>query len=39
MPRTNGEVRTLRRGEVFGEMGLLRRNERTADVVANEGLE
>ena len=33
------KVRTLRRGEVFGEMGLLRHNERTADVVANEGVE
>ena len=33
------KVRTLQRGEVFGEMGLLRRHERTADVVANEGVE
>lgn len=33
------KVRTLRRGDVFGEMGLLRRHERTADVIANEGVE
>jgi len=33
------KVRTLHRGEVFGEMGLLRHHERTADVVANEGVE
>lgn len=32
-------VRTLRRGDVFGEMGLIRHNERTADVVANEDVE
>jgi predicted RND superfamily exporter protein len=33
------KVRTLHRGEVFGEMGLLRHHERTADVVANEEVE
>ena len=33
------KVRTLQRGEVFGEMGLLRHHERTADVIANEGVE
>jgi hypothetical protein len=32
-------VRTLRRGDVFGEMGLIRRHERTADVIANEDVE
>lgn len=32
-------VRTLRRGDVFGEMGLIRRHERTADVVASEDVE
>ncbi len=32
-------VRTLRRGDVFGEMGLIRRHERTADVVATEDVE
>lgn len=33
------KVRTLHRGEVFGEMGLLRHHERTADVIANEEVE
>lgn len=32
-------VRTLTRGDVFGEMGLIRRHERTADVVATEEVE
>jgi CRP-like cAMP-binding protein len=32
-------VRTLKRGDVFGEMGLIRHNERTADVIANEDVE
>jgi CRP-like cAMP-binding protein len=32
-------VRTVRRGDVFGEMGLIRRHERTADVVAVEDVE
>ncbi|MCS6924906.1 MAG: MMPL family transporter [Candidatus Binatia bacterium] len=32
-------VRTLKRGDVFGEMGLIRRHERTADVVAGEDVE
>jgi predicted RND superfamily exporter protein len=39
---TNGaprRVRTLTRGDVFGEMGLIRRHERTADVVATEEVE
>ncbi len=33
------KVRTLERGDVFGEMGLIRHHERTADVVANEDVE
>ena len=32
-------VRTLGRGDVFGEMGLIRRHERTADVIAGRDLE
>jgi len=39
---SNGDsrrVRTLVRGDVFGEMGLIRRHERTADVVATEEVE
>ncbi|MBI3756389.1 MAG: MMPL family transporter [Deltaproteobacteria bacterium] len=32
-------VRMLKRGDVFGEMGLIRHHERTADVVANEDVE
>lgn len=32
-------VRTLTRGDVFGEMGLIRHHERTADVVATEDVE
>jgi hypothetical protein len=32
-------VRDLGRGDVFGEMGLIRSNERTADVVAESALE
>jgi hypothetical protein len=32
-------IRTLRRGDVFGEMGLIRHHERTADVVATEDVE
>lgn len=39
---TNGaprRIRTLTRGDVFGEMGLIRRHERTADVVAVEEVE
>jgi hypothetical protein len=33
------KVRTLERGEVFGEMGLIRHHERTADVIANDDVE
>ncbi len=32
-------LNTLRRGDVFGEMGLIRHHERTADVVAAEDVE
>jgi CRP-like cAMP-binding protein len=32
-------VRTLGRGDVFGEMGLIGHHERTADVIANEDVE
>jgi hypothetical protein len=32
-------LRELRRGDVFGEMGLIRRVERTADVIAKEDVE
>jgi CRP-like cAMP-binding protein len=32
-------VRRLERGDVFGEMGLVRRQQRTADIVALEDLE
>lgn len=32
-------VRTHGRGDVFGEMGLIRQHERTADVIAKEGVE
>jgi predicted RND superfamily exporter protein len=32
-------IRELRRGEVFGEMGLVRQNERSADVVATSPVE
>jgi uncharacterized protein len=32
-------VRELRRGDVFGEMGLIRHHERTADVIAAEDVE
>lgn len=32
-------VRELKRGDVFGEMGLIRRHERTADVIAAEDVE
>jgi hypothetical protein len=41
LPSTNGpqKIATLGRGEVFGEMGLLRHHERTADVVAAEDVE
>ncbi len=40
--RTNGDKRHIRvhgRGDVFGEMGLIRRRERTADVIAAEDVE
>jgi predicted RND superfamily exporter protein len=40
--RANGherKVRELGRGDVFGEMGLIRSNQRTADVIATEPLE
>lgn len=38
---TNGarQIATLERGDVFGEMGLLRHHERMADVVATEDVE
>jgi len=41
LPSANGsrKVNTLGRGAVFGEMGLLRHHERTADVVASEDVE
>jgi predicted RND superfamily exporter protein len=41
IPASNGlrKVNTLGRGDVFGEMGLLRHHERTADVVAAEDVE
>jgi len=32
-------VRQLKRGDVFGEMGLIGQHERTADVIANEDVE
>jgi len=32
-------VRTLKRGDAFGEMGLIRHHERTADVIANAEVE
>src|SRR5262249_49361087 len=32
-------VRQLKRGDVFGEMGLIGHHERTADVIANEDVE
>lgn len=32
-------LRTMRRGDVFGEMGLIRHNKRTADVIATEDVE
>jgi CRP-like cAMP-binding protein len=38
----SGERRAIahhKRGDVFGEMGLVRRNERSADVVASEPVE
>jgi hypothetical protein len=41
IPTANGtrKVNTLGRGDVFGEMGLIRHHERTADVVATEEVE
>jgi predicted RND superfamily exporter protein len=39
---SNGQpeaVRTLGRGDVFGEMGLIRHHQRTADVIATEDVE
>jgi hypothetical protein len=33
------KVRTLTRGDFFGEMGVIRHHERTADVIANEEVE
>ncbi|MBI3246649.1 MAG: MMPL family transporter [Deltaproteobacteria bacterium] len=38
-PNGNRRVNTLERGDVFGEMGLLRHHERTADVMATEEVE
>jgi len=32
-------LRTMKRGDVFGEMGLIRHNKRTADVIATEEVE
>ncbi|MGH8010203.1 MAG: cyclic nucleotide-binding domain-containing protein, partial [Candidatus Binatia bacterium] len=32
-------LRTMRRGDVFGEMGLIRHHQRTADVIATEDVE
>lgn len=32
-------LRTMKRGDVFGEMGLIRHNKRTADVIATEDVE
>jgi hypothetical protein len=40
--KSSGQPRRLarlERGDVFGEMGLIRRQERTADVIANEDVE
>jgi predicted RND superfamily exporter protein len=41
IPTSGGarRVNTLGRGDVFGEMGLIRRHERTADVIATEEVE
>ena len=39
MGGTYRTVRTVRRGDVFGEMGLIRHHERTADVVALDDVE
>lgn len=41
IPAANGtrKVNTLERGAVFGEMGLIRHHERTADVIATEDVE
>ena len=39
---SNGQARLLNklgRGDVFGEMGLIRHHERTADVIATEDVE
>ena len=38
-PGQSRRVGTLVRGDVFGEMGLIRRHERTVDVVATEDVE
>ncbi len=38
-PSGSRKVNTLARGDVFGEMGLIRRHERTADVIATEEVE
>jgi CRP-like cAMP-binding protein len=41
IPAANGtrKVNTLGRGDVFGEMGLIRHHERTADVIATKDVE
>jgi CRP-like cAMP-binding protein len=41
LPSASGvrKVNVLGRGDVFGEMGLIRRHERTADVVATADVE
>lgn len=38
-PSGSRKVNTLERGDVFGEMGLIRHHERTADVIATEEVE
>ena len=38
-PTQPRRVRTLKRGDVCGEMGLIRHHQRTADVIATEDVE